>query len=170
MININWVERYCKNYEQIENYQEAVSSPEKWDCHHRNEIDMNLSKKELKERGLYYNCPASELIFLTHGAHTSLHHKEKVVSNETRKRISDAHRGENSYMYGKHHSTETKKKMSDALKGNKNPNYKNICPALLHMLYIEQGKSAYKIAQELGIARGVIIRRLKELNIPIRKR
>lgn len=130
MINIENVRRYCSNYEQIENYQEAISSQEKWDCHHRNEIDMNLSKEELKERGMYYNCPASELIFLTHRAHTILHHKEKVVSNETRKKISNARKGMvvsdetrkklSDAHKGKTVSDETRKKISDALKGENN--------------------------------------------------
>ena len=152
MINLRNVKRLCKEFESIENYQEAISSPEKYDCHHRNEIDMNLSAEELKKMDLYYSRPASELIFLTHETHTSLHKKDKKPS-----------------IYGKHHSVETRNKISDSLKGNKHPRYKHICSALLQMLYVEQKKSANKISQELGIARFTIIKRLRELNIPIRK-
>lgn len=175
MINLKYAKQFCKEFENIENYQEAISSPEKYDCHHRLE-ETGLSKKDLIDKNMYYNRPASELIFLTHGAHTSLHHKGKEGywygkhhSIETKKKMSDVHKGENGYWYGKNHSTETKKKISDSVKGENNPRYKHICPALLQILYIEQGKSANKISQELGISRPTIIKHLRELNIPIRK-
>ncbi|AGE49267.1 GIY-YIG catalytic domain-containing endonuclease [Acanthocystis turfacea Chlorella virus Br0604L] len=42
-------------------------------------------------------------------------------SEESRKKMSDAHKGEKSHMYGKTLSYETKQKMSDAHKGEKNP-------------------------------------------------
>lgn len=182
--------KFCKEFENIENYQEAINSPEKYDCHHRLE-DTGLSKKDLIDKGMYYNRPASELIFLTHWDHLSLHHKGKIVSDETRKKLSDAHRGKvasdetkkkiSSALKGKIVSDETKKKISDARKGMVFSNEtrkklsaahggKYICPALLQMMYIEQRKSAYKISQEMGTSQKVILRRLRELNTPIRKR
>ena len=45
----------------------------------------------------------------------------KTLSKETRKKISETLKGENHQMYGKTHSEETKKKMSEALKGENNP-------------------------------------------------
>ena len=101
MINHIYARQYCKNYEQIENYQEAVNSPEMWDCHHRLE-ETGLSKKDLIDKDMYYNRPANELIFLTHRTHVSLHKKG------------------NKYRLGAIHSIETRKKMSDSMKGNKN--------------------------------------------------
>lgn len=169
MIHLRNVKRFCKEFENIENYSEAVSSQEMWDCHHRNEIDMNLSRQELIDRDMYYNRPACELIFLTHEAHNSLHHKGKkyrlgaIHSIETKKKISDAQKGENNHMYGKHHSIESKKKMSDSHR-------KFICPIKLTYMYCKQKMSAYAIAKEFGVDGNVIRRRLKELNIPIRKR
>ena len=40
-----------------------------------------------------------------------------TISDETRKKLSEAHRGKKHYMYGKHHSDETRKKISESHKG-----------------------------------------------------
>jgi hypothetical protein len=69
---------YCnEDISLIENYNEAINSSEKYDCHHRLEIQDNkiVSVQELKEQGLYFNRPASELIFLKHTEHTRMHGK-----------------------------------------------------------------------------------------------
>lgn len=42
---------------------------------------------------------------------------------EWKRKQSEARKGENNCMYGKHHSEETKKKLSEALKGENNPMY-----------------------------------------------
>lgn len=67
----------CEDISLIENYKEAVESSEKYDCHHRLEIqgDKIVSVEKLKEMNLYYNRPANELIFLKHTYHTSMHGK-----------------------------------------------------------------------------------------------
>lgn len=60
----------------IENYELAVNDhTQVWHCHHRKETDEGLSRTQLIEMGLYYNRPASELIFLTEFEHHSLHMK-----------------------------------------------------------------------------------------------
>ena len=61
--------------ELIENYELAAADEfTGWDLHHRAETEgTGCSVKELKEKGLYYNRPASELIFLTWSEHTKLH-------------------------------------------------------------------------------------------------
>jgi len=54
-------------------------------------------------------------------------HKKKIsssilghkVSQNTRKKIGDANRGNHGYMLGKHHTEETKKKISNAQKGER---------------------------------------------------
>ena len=64
--------------------------------HHRREIKLDgtrVSIQELKDQGLYYDRPASELVFMRFGEHTTLHRT------------------------GKHHSAETLQKMSKARKG-----------------------------------------------------
>ena len=79
-------ERYCKDYENIENYKKAKADNFKgWHCHHRLETHnsdderrpIDITVAELKALGMYYNRPASELIFLTSREHKSLHSKEK---------------------------------------------------------------------------------------------
>lgn len=68
--------RYCKNFKEIENYDKMINDKNNYyDCHHRLEIELNLSKQELIERGLYWNRPANELIFLTKHEHKILHGK-----------------------------------------------------------------------------------------------
>ena len=119
-------EKYCKDYENIENYQKALKDNFKgWECHHRLETHnsdgerrlVDISYKELIELNMYYNRPAEELIFLT----TREHHAIRKVSVETRKKLREANKGkytgENHPMYGKHHSEEARRKMREAHKG-----------------------------------------------------
>lgn len=76
MICLDTVYRYCSgNISEIENYEMALNSLEKYDCHHRLETDGEklISVKELKEKNLYFNRPPKELIFLTHKEHVALH-------------------------------------------------------------------------------------------------
>src|SRR5574344_74762 len=122
--NIKSLKKYCTDYKNIENYEEAVKSPLKYDLHHRREISENKSKKDLIAENLYYNRPPEELIFLEHGEHIRLHKEGdknpmfgKHPSAETRQKISEAMKGEKSYMYGKPKSVETRKKMSEAHSG-----------------------------------------------------
>ena len=115
--NIKFLEAYCKDYTQIEHYEEALKSPLKYDLHHRREIAENKSRKDLKDKNLYFHRPATELIFLEHGEHQRLHKAGKPKSTETRRKMSEANRGENNPMFGKNLSAETRKKMSDAKKG-----------------------------------------------------
>lgn len=117
-------ERYCKDYENIENYDKAKKDNFKnWECHHRLEthtsdgerrlVDITLA--ELQALGMYYHRPADELIFLTKSEHSSLH----KLSSETRKRLSDINKGRNNPFYGKHHTKENKKRISAASKGRR---------------------------------------------------
>ena len=102
-------ERYCKDYENIENYEKALADNFKnWEVHHRLETHnsdgerrlVDITADELNALDMYYNRPADELIFLPISEHRSLHSK-----------------GEKNSFYGKHHSEEIKKKMSEARKG-----------------------------------------------------
>lgn len=95
----------CENKDLIENYQLAKTNNFKgWVIHHRLETHtsngerrlVELTRFELDALGMYYNRPASELIYLTRGQHNTIHKKDKpCVGN-----------------IGKHHSDETKEKMS----------------------------------------------------------
>ena len=111
--------QYCKDYTNVENYEKAKADDFKgWHCHHRLEThtpdgerrDVDITRGELLALGMYYNRPASELIFLTRSEHMSLH----KPSEETKKKMSEANKGEKGPNYGKHLSEETKKKLSEA--------------------------------------------------------
>ena len=113
MINEGCAYAYCsEDISLIENYDLAINDPtQSWDCHHRREcVDgVFTSRKELIANGLYYNRPASELIFLTKADHKSLHSKNPA----TWKKISESLKGEKNYMYGKHHTEEHKQKLRE---------------------------------------------------------
>lgn len=75
---------YCisEEIEEIENYKVAKENDFKgWCIHHRLETHnsdgekriVNLTVKELKELGMYFNRPAKEIIFLTRSEHLKLH-------------------------------------------------------------------------------------------------
>src|SRR5574344_424399 len=118
---------YCKHLELIENYEEAKADDFKgWCIHHRLETHncdgerrlVDLSRAELKALGIYYNRPPEELIFMKSEEHKTLHQKGKPLSDETRRKNSEAHKG-NSATKGKHWkcSEEAKRHISEAHKG-----------------------------------------------------
>lgn len=81
MIDATQVKKYCReDISLIENYAEAVSSEEKYHCHHRLELNdgIILTKKDLANMGLYYKRPASELIFMKRAEHIRLHKKGRL--------------------------------------------------------------------------------------------
>ena len=95
---------YCSEpLELIENYQKALAEGfAGWCMHHRLEIQPDgtrVSMQELIDQGLYYDRPASELVFMRFGEHTSLHNigntyiKGKHLSEKTRHKIAEAHKG-----------------------------------------------------------------------------
>lgn len=70
MINIKGVKKYCcDDIALIENYETAINdTTQTWEIHHRLEIQEDgtlISRDELINKGLYYNRPSDELIFLT---------------------------------------------------------------------------------------------------------
>lgn len=135
MIGKNLSSICCEDLSLIENYEEAINDKEKtWHCHHRLETDKKLTADYLIEHNLYYNRPANELIFLTPADHNTIHHKNKIitdelkkfwseqrkghyVSKETRKKISEANKGKESKLKGTKFTKEHKDNISKALKG-----------------------------------------------------
>lgn len=73
MINVELAKRYCcEDISHIENCTKALDDIETvWIVHHRN--GEKVSKEYLITHGLYYNRPASELIFLHPLEHFILH-------------------------------------------------------------------------------------------------
>ena len=146
MINETYARRYCcEDISKIENYDKAVNDSETWECHHKGEVLPcgMYSVEDLKEFNLYWQRPASELIFLTKKDHKGLHrgilnctenHRRKVSralkgkkkSAEHRANISKGKKGKpfpaarifnkgNNHRLGSHHTEETKMKMSETL-------------------------------------------------------
>ena len=133
----HWKKYCCEPLELVESYAAAKADNfAGWCMHHRREIqqDKRVSRQELKDNGLYYGRPASELVFMRNGEHKTLHSKGKHHSEETRRKISEAskgrtlseeHRkklseslsGENNPFFGKHHSEDTRRKISESCKG-----------------------------------------------------
>lgn len=102
MICIRNTKKYCKeDISLIENYDKAISDKEhNWDCHHRDEVKVlpsgivvKRTKQELIENGRYYHCPANELIFLIRIEHQRLHKTGRVVSEETKLKVSKSLKG-----------------------------------------------------------------------------
>lgn len=136
MINERQARKFCKeDLSKIENYDKAIAdTTQTWHCHHRTEIWWNCSKQDLIDNECYYNRKACELIFLTSKEHNRLHkigkklsedtrrkmsEAKKNISDETRRKLSEALKGENNPNFGKHnhHSEETRRKISESLKG-----------------------------------------------------
>ena len=162
MINEYYAKLYCcEDLSLIENYALAIADmSELWDCHHRGEILPcgRFKAEDLMKFGLYYNRPASELIFLTHAEHSSLHHKgvsrpdlKGVPKSEAHKQaLSDA-------LKGVPKSEATKKAISDALKGVPQPwKYKKILQFTKSGEFVREWQSAYEAMRELGIAQSSI--------------
>ena len=108
MIAEYYLKRYCaEDISLIENYEEAKNDmTQMWECHHKLEIELDKTPKELQELGLYFNRPAKELILLTCKSHMQLHSY----------RISNGLIG-NKNRLNKPFSDEGKKKISIALTG-----------------------------------------------------
>lgn len=97
MISLDNVKKYCKNYTEIENYEEAIAdTTQTWECHHR--LEEYCSRKTLIKAGYYYNVAPECLIFLTPAEHNKLHHTGKATRGHK----------------GKKHSEESKMKISEA--------------------------------------------------------
>ena len=79
----------------IENYNEAVSSSEQFELHHRLELTLDgefaHTAKELKRLGMYYHRPYFELIFLPRTVHARIH--GLAQSSDKRSRISSSQKG-----------------------------------------------------------------------------
>lgn len=128
MINRLNLQKYCtEDISLIENYEKADSdNTEMWSCHHRLETHFSdgterphnafLSKAELIALGMYWDRPASELIFMTRSDHQALHNKKRKgqrASEETRRKLSEAHKGKGRGPKSEEH----KRKLSESHKG-----------------------------------------------------
>ena len=140
MISETQAKKYCKDdISLIENYDLAINDKtRKWDCHHRLGIDK--SRKQLILCELYENRPFTELIFLPHEEHLSLH---TTLDNNP--------------FFGKHLSKEHKDKISKAKIGNHNAPTKPILQYTKEGKLIKEWSSSIEASRVLGIHRGNII-------------
>lgn len=146
-INLWNAKRYCIDpVEKIDGYERAKNEPGQFHLHHRLE-EQGYSRKELISKGLYYERPAEELVFLTREEHVRLHHEGKTLSGESRKNLSEKRKGEKNPMYGK-------------------PAYNkiNICPAILQMMRYEQHMTYKQIGEHFGVHWSTIQKKLLLLN------
>ena len=118
MINVKQAKKFCKeDISKIKNYDKAIADKtQTWHCHHMTETWWNCSAKDLIENECYYNRKACELIFLTPAEHRRLHMQN--ISDETRKKMSEARKGRTSPRKGVTLSDETRRKMSESQKGH----------------------------------------------------
>jgi len=121
MINEQAAYAFCReSIENIENYEKAVNSKEKYVCHHKNGAPFTgFTKNDLIKMKMYYHRPASELIFVSEAEHMKLHRTGIKMRDETKKKISDSKRGIAPWNKGKTLSEETKQKLSESLRGRK---------------------------------------------------
>lgn len=178
----------CEDISNIENFEVAEKSKELYDCHHKKEIELNVSAKDLKKMGLYWNRPANELIFIKHTEHASIHSKGRSWgkhTEEAKKKMSEKAKGRPSHqkgktgelasmygrrgqlhpMYGHKHSDSYKNMMSERMSGKNNPSYKKVCPLVLYTQYVILNKSLYTMSKELGVGRHALSKKIKEYGI-----
>ena len=77
--------------------------------HHK---DITMRETNLER---YIQWLPEDLVVMSKGEHTKLHHTGSKRSEETRKKMSEADKGNQKWL-GKHHTEESKKKMSEAHK------------------------------------------------------
>lgn len=110
-------------------YPEGNGKAKKGHCLHH--VNPDWKHTDI-ERYIQWNV--EDLVMMTNYAHKSLHNKSKQVSEETKRKISEArmgiqysnetiskmsesHKGEKNYWFGHHLSEEHKRKISEAKKG-----------------------------------------------------
>lgn len=178
MICLKTVEKYCKEYWKIENYDLAMADESQvWDCHHIHEIDWTLPKEELISIGRYYDVHYSELIFLPHDEHMKLHSyrlkqwrfcKGNEPWNKGKKRPEIS--GPKHWYYKQKRSQEVKDKIHRTLceyiinHEGYNEKYK-ITKEDLYKYYIIENLSQTEIAKIYGCHQGTISNKLKKYNI-----
>lgn len=113
------VKFYCKDsISQIRNYELAINDKDNmWECHHILELHPDgterFTRQSLISLNLYYNRPPQELIFLKQSEHRRLHMSNRIVSKETRDKLSNSRQG---MKFSKEH----KDNLSKSKKGNTN--------------------------------------------------
>lgn len=144
MIKLDNVKKFCKEYTQIENYEEAIEdNTQTWVCHHI--LGEFLSKEQLIEHNFYYDVPACMLKFVTKREHRRIHQNGKPRSAETRRKISESEKGKSGWNKGIPHTEEHSRKISDALKGKPSPRKGKILSEETRRKMSEAAKKRYAV-------------------------
>lgn len=110
----------CEDPSLIEGYEEAVNSSKQYDCHHRLELHGDCSTRftmdSLMKLDLYFNRPASELIFIEHNEHIRLHTKARWNEGSLVRKPGSSRKG---IKWSHPMNEETKKKISISKVGKK---------------------------------------------------
>jgi len=89
---------------------------------------------------------------MTKGEHTILHNKNKIVSEESKKKQSEKMKGENNSFYNKKHSEKTLKLMSEKKKGENHPRVKLTEKDVIRIRKLDEGNLTQKeIAKMFGV-------------------
>ena len=119
MISERHVKKFCRDdLSLIKNYDLAIAdSKHIWHCHHINEL--TFTREELIKMNMYYDRPASELIFLTKSEHSIIHRTICAGRKEWNTKISNSQKGKTSCWKGKILPIETKQKIAKSHIGMK---------------------------------------------------
>lgn len=145
---------YCKNLEAIENFELASAAESGYVIHHRLETHTSdgvkravaLTSSELKALGMYYDRPAEELIFMTHGEHRLLHNNDAVRLQRMRATMHSSEyrnngmwkKGQEAWNKGLSMKDESRQKVKESLASN--PNSRQNRARRLAKLYHEDNK------------------------------
>ena len=93
----NW-KRYCSEpLELVQNFYQAESDGfEGWCIHHKLEIKLDgtiVYRDDLKKKGLYWNRPAIELIFMKTADHMKLHNSHKHTKQHNKNISASVQKG-----------------------------------------------------------------------------
>ena len=151
MISKKCLRYCCEDLSLIENYEKAINdTTQTWHCHHCLETDSFLTRDELKKQDLYYNRPASELIFLTPSEHHSLH---KCLT-ETKSKIRNSMMGKQNAK-GYIHSEQSKEIQSKKMKNiGRSKEYKNKCSSChigRHRIYDNEEHTKWHMTKRTDI-------------------
>ena len=153
MVNVRQAEKYCcEDISLIENYNQAVTSDEKWEVHHK--LGLYFKKQWLIDNGFYYDQRAEMLVFMKRDEHNILHNTGnrhrlgKPNTEETKRKMSETHKG-------KHHTDETKRKMS-AAQLNRTDQLKAVSQFTKEGEFIATYPSAHEAERQTGVNQGNI--------------
>lgn len=106
--------KFCpEHYTEIENYELAKADNFKgWVCHHRN--GEYFSKEWLVKNNMYWNRKdPHEFKFVTRTEHMLIHNTGRIISEDTRRAISQSNKGKTRSPF----TAEHRMNISTALKG-----------------------------------------------------